>query len=422
MNTETQAAVLRPLPLISQSETAPGENAILHHWALTPTVIRDLVLEEGTAIVTLNVGPREIVRADGQSWGEAIRGSIVAQKTSITIVARNEGDAPKTLRATLHLEEQAQIVDAPAVRPQVSAAPPVQRQFGSAPRAVVTAGSVRQDGSPFVRATGARPQEPRIAAAPPASPQAAAPKKNVVRTQLKPLSERDPSVASTPNTARTQMRTQMNGAGGGRMRANGRAGARINAPRITPAANGETAMVRSATVRTTFQRGAPPRVQTSGGSITQSRVSHVPLTPRQTVEVTPNPGERCVVILHGHVERLILRVEKHVTLPKTFKPALIRALNQALGYDGPRVAGGNDVVVSVSPEDIHALMQVVNYGGFMIAEPQRTRVANALRLGLAVARATSAPETPAEAIGEVSAPALAVVPSEEENQNAAESG
>lgn len=416
---ESEPAVLRTLPIVSQGETAPGANAILHHWVMTTTVIHDLALEDGVSIVSLNVGQREIARAEGQTWGEAIRGVVAAPKTSITIVAKNDSEIARTLRATLQLEEQAEVI---ASAPSRAAGPAVQRQFGTAPRAVVNAGTPpRADGSPFVRATGARVNSPAPVPSVQSAPAAVAaqtdgaPKRNVVRTKLAPLSERDPNVAPTPRSARGAMN------GGSRMRPNGRVGARINPPRVVAAAaDGQTAMVRSATVRTVFQRGAPPRVMASGGGLTQTRAT-VASAPRRTQEVVPNAGERAIVILHGHVERLLLRVEKHVTLPKTFKPALVRALNQALGYDGPRTAGGNDVVVCLSPEDIQGLMQVVHYGGLMLSEPQRTRVANALRLGLAIARSNS--QSSDQAAAEV-VPTLAVVPAsiEDETESAAESG
>jgi hypothetical protein len=409
MNASNTAAVTRPLDLLSQNEVPPGGNGILHHVVQTPTALIDLLPGESVQVESFNAGRQEIKPTDGQSWAEALTGVAVPAKTYITIVGKNVGEEPRVLRATLQVEEQAQIVDArsvQAVQPQVQVVQPaqqpaqvqlhpqVQRQFGVSNAAPVTSNSVRSENTPFVLGGGAR-REPQVTMN--AGVQSAqvenAPKRNVVRTKIAPLSERDPSIKAQASASRG-------------MRPNGRPGARVNPPRVHASAERPTAAAANGTtVRTVYSRGAPPRVMQNGAQVSRAQsgaprpangpqngarravVKAQPETVRTLREIFPGPSERAISLLGGHAERLLLRIEKHVFIPKAFKPAMVRALHEAIGRSGSRLAGGNDVVVCLSPEDIQAVILLVHHSGPSLPEPQRTRIANAIRLAFAVLRA-----------------------------------
>lgn len=427
------AAVTREMDLTTPNLVASGQSSSVFHKTQANTFLHDVRPAAGTAVIGIYAGKREINRAPGQSWAEALAGGApIPSGQSITAIVQNLTSEPLIARATFVVEEEAVVLpaDAPGA-PQVAVAPQAvqpQKQFGfGADRPgvrTVTSGQAPAN-TPFVRRTGGAPnaQQPQGAGHQKQSTEtvqnADGTTRKVVRTVLPPIAQRSPEVAAQIRAAGGNPNTGGNRGGGGgaratnaprrsqTVRASGKAPARVNPPRFHGSAggsarssmpveaNGRTRVVRNGSPQIA-QNVSPSGMPTSGAAngaanLVQGRstAAHAtrttaPSAGLRTFVVMPADGEFTFALIVGHAERLLLRVESNVALPKMFKPSLTRALATASNH--PRTAGGNDVVICVPQDDLITLRQLIIAGGMPLDVETRTRIGRAIRRGLAVVR------------------------------------
>lgn len=446
------AAVSRDFALSTPNRVDPKGTGMIFHKAEAVTIVHDIKPGPSAAIDLIYAGQREIRRSEGQTWSDAIDKIQLQPGQTITVVAQNVGTERTALTASFLVEEQAIVLPA-----DVPSAPTPQKQFGfGAERpAVRTVGAnAAPVNTPFVRRT---PSSGSSGSTPTSAKQttevvqgADGATRKVIRTVLPPIAQRSPEVAAqiranggNPNAPR--------GGGGGQnqggraaprrsqtVRASGKAPARVNPPRFhggssavvstsaasthSPASvqtSGRTRVIRSGASQTAPVTNAATNTAALSANNARSSASNGATLGARTMVVMPPDGAFTVALLAGHAERLLLRVEQNIALPKMFKPSLTRALASA--NTEPRTAGGNDVVVCVDENDLRLLRQLVIAGGLNLDAEARERLGRAIRRGLSVVRGevqeTAAPNVVALAPPEAESNQTSAVSTQVEERN-----
>lgn len=447
MNQPSQtAAVTRDLDLSTPNAIAPSNTGMIFHKAQANTLVHDIKHAPNVNVIGIHAGPREISRGESQSWADVLQGGLpVPAGQAITCVVHNLGQEQRALAIALVVEEEVTVLPAtvaiPGAMAGTSGAPHLQPQpahvvpqkqfgFGADRPAVrtVTNGQAPAN-TPFVRRTGAGAGPQPQATSGGAGGGLAQGKqttevvqnpdgttRKVVRTALPPIAQRSPEVAAQIRAAGGSVPSRSgHGTNATRraptVRASGKAPARVNPPRFHGSAgatarslmpvqsNGRTRVVRNGSPQFP-QNVSPSGMPKSAAAGSQepgvgnaSTRSHLaaPNSQLRTFVVMPADGEFTFALIIGHAERLLLRVESNVALPKMFKPSLTRAL--ATANVEPRTAGGNDVVICVRPEDLTVLRQLIIAGGMPLDVETRERLGRAIRRGLAVVRGEVAEST-----------------------------